>query len=72
MGCLGSGCGFEDVAVLYCHVFSRMDPEAEDDPRWKEYQLKKHSVTLEGNFDMNTRKDLLVDLVDLVALLAVS
>jgi hypothetical protein len=42
-----------------------VDPE-DDDPRWKEYQLKKHVVTLEGNFDMNTRKD------RLVALLAVS
>lgn len=33
------------------------EPIPDDDPRWKEYQLKKHVVTLEGNFDMNTRKD---------------
>ena len=39
-----------------------MDLEANDDPRWTEYKLKGHSVTLEGNFDMNTRKDPLVAL----------
>lgn len=30
---------------------------ADDDRRWQEYKLKGHSVTLEGNFDENSRKD---------------
>lgn len=35
--------------------------EADDDLRWKDYTLKGHVVTLEGNFDMNTRKDTSLD-----------
>lgn len=54
-----TACWVTSFRIKYLEEEIEDDEEipADDDLRWKDYTLKGHVVTLEGNFDMNTRKD---------------